>query len=296
VSHSHHHHMDQQENETKTWRVFALTFLMMFVEIGAGYITGSMALLADGWHMGTHAAAFGIGIFAYRYARRNLNSKRFSFGPGKVTTLGGFASAVALAVVALFMIIESIERFLEPVSIQFSEAIIVAIMGLIVNVVSAILLMGTSIEDHTHSHDIKDHNLRSAYFHVLADALTSILAIGALLMGKYWGWQMMDPLMGIIGAIIILKWSKGLLSSSAEVLLDRAAGNDMEVVLRRELEQKENTVLDIKMWFVGPNEIAATTKIESSHHAEPKWIQGILKKMPGLSYLHVETILNKNQS
>ena len=113
--------MDQQENETKTWRVFALTFLMMFVEIGAGYITGSMALLADGWHMGTHAAAFGIGIFAYRYARRNLNSKRFSFGPGKVTTLGGFASAVALAVVALFMIIESIERFLEPVSIQFRD-------------------------------------------------------------------------------------------------------------------------------------------------------------------------------
>ncbi|NQT61610.1 MAG: CDF family Co(II)/Ni(II) efflux transporter DmeF [Candidatus Marinimicrobia bacterium] len=287
--------MDQQENETKTWRVFALTFIMMFVEIGAGYITGSMALLADGWHMGTHAAAFGIGIFAYRYTRRNITSKRFSFGPGKVTTLGGFASAVALAVVALFMIIESIERFIEPVSIQFNEAIIVAIMGLIVNVVSAILLMGTSLEDHTHSHDIEDHNLRSAYFHVLADALTSILAIGALLMGKYWGWQMMDPLMGIIGAIIILKWSKGLLSSSAEILLDRAAGNKMEAVIRREVEKRENSVLDLKMWFVGPNEMAAAVKITRTEQAEPEWIEGILKNIPGLSYLNVETISNKNQ-
>jgi len=295
VSQSDHHHMDQQENETKTWRVFALTFIMMFVEIGAGYITGSMALLADGWHMGTHAAAFGIGIFAYRYTRRNITSKRFSFGPGKVTTLGGFASAVALAVVALFMIIESIERFIEPVSIQFNEAIIVAIMGLIVNVVSAILLMGTSLEDHTHSHDIEDHNLRSAYFHVLADALTSILAIGALLMGKYWGWQMMDPLMGIIGAIIILKWSKGLLSSSAEILLDRAAGNKMEAVIRREVEKRENSVLDLKMWFVGPNEMAAAVKITRTEQAEPEWIEGILKNIPGLSYLNVETISNKNQ-
>lgn len=295
MSQSDHHHMDQQENETKTWRVFALTFIMMFVEIGAGYITGSMALLADGWHMGTHAAAFGIGIFAYRYTRRNITSKRFSFGPGKVTTLGGFASAVALAVVALFMIIESIERFIEPVSIQFNEAIIVAIMGLIVNVVSAILLMGTSLEDHTHSHDIEDHNLRSAYFHVLADALTSILAIGALLMGKYWGWQMMDPLMGIIGAIIILKWSKGLLSSSAEILLDRAAGNKMEAVIRREVEKRENSVLDLKMWFVGPNEMAAAVKITRTEQAEPEWIEGILKNIPGLSYLNVETISNKNQ-
>ncbi len=296
MSHSHHHHMDQQENETKTWRVFALTFIMMFVEIGAGYSTGSMALLADGWHMGTHAAAFGIGIFAYRYARRNIGSNRFSFGPGKVTTLGGFASAVALAVVALFMIIESIERFVEPVSIQFNEAIIVAMIGLIVNVISAVLLMGTSVADHTHSQDIEDHNLRSAYFHVLADALTSILAIGALLMGKFWGWQMMDPLMGIVGAMIILKWSKGLLSSSAEILLDRAAGKEMESIIRREIENKENSILDLKLWFVGPNEMAAAMKISSTTHGKPEWVEGILKNIPGLSYLNIETISNKNQN
>ncbi len=296
MSHSHHQHMDQQENETKTWRVFALTFIMMFIEIGAGYLTGSMALLADGWHMGTHAAAFGIGIFAYRYARKNIDSRRFSFGPGKVTTLGGFASAVALAVVALFMIIESIERFVEPVSIQFSEAIIVAIMGLIVNIISAILLMGTSIEDHTHSHDIDDLNLHSAYFHVLADALTSILAIGALLMGKYWGWQMMDPLMGIIGAIIILKWSKGLLSSSAEILLDRAAGNEIETAIRGEVEKREGSVLDLKIWFVGPNEMAAAMKVSRASPVGPDWINGILRNIPGLSYLNVETFSNENQN
>ena len=294
MSNSHHHHMDQQENETKTWRVFALTFIMMFVEIGAGYVTGSMALLADGWHMGTHAAAFGIGIFAYRYARRNIGSKRFSFGPGKVTTLGGFASAVALAVVALFMIIESIMRFVEPVTIQFNEAIIVASMGLVVNVVSAILLMGASFKDHTHSHDIDDLNLRSAYFHVLADALTSILAIGALLMGKYLGWQMMDPLMGIVGAMIILKWSKGLLSSSAEILLDRAAGKDMEAVIRQEVEQGETSVLDIKLWFVGPGDLAAAIKISRATPVGSKRIAEILKNIPGLSYLNVETILIKN--
>ncbi|NQV40934.1 MAG: CDF family Co(II)/Ni(II) efflux transporter DmeF [Candidatus Marinimicrobia bacterium] len=296
MSHAHHTHDNHEENESKTWRVFILTFIMMFVEIAAGYITGSMALLADGWHMGTHAAAFGISIFAYRYARNNIHNKRFSFGPGKVTTLGGFASAVALAVVALFMIIESIERFIEPVSIQFSQAIIVAVIGLAVNLVSAVLLMGTSIQDHSHSNDIKDHNLRSAYFHVLADALTSILAIGALLMGKYWGWQMMDPLMGIVGAIIILKWSKGLLSSSAEILLDRAAGNEMEAVIRQEVEKTENSIFDLKLWFLGPNETAAAIKISNATHAEPEWIEGILENVPGLSYLNVETISSQKRS
>ena len=292
MTHAHHTHDNHVENESKTWKVFVLTFIMMFVEIAAGYLTGSMALLADGWHMGTHAAAFGISIFAYRYARNNMNNKRFSFGPGKVTTLGGFASAVALAVVALFMIIESIERFIEPVSIQFSEAIIVAVVGLAVNLVSAVLLMGTSIEDHSHSHDIKDHNLRSAYFHVLADALTSILAIGALLMGKYLGWQMMDPLMGIVGAGIILKWSKGLLSSSAEVLLDRAAGNELENQLRNCITSRKHVIHDLKLWFVGPAEVAATVKITSSGDEA---YDAILDEVDDLVYLNVESMPLKAQ-
>jgi len=286
---SHHHNHDDLKNETKTWRVFVLTFLMMFVEIGAGYLTGSMALLADGWHMGTHAAAFGISIFAYRYARQNIDSRRFSFGPGKVTTLGGFASAVALAVVALFMIIESIERFIDPVSIQFSEAIIVAVIGLFVNIISAILLLGTSIKDHSHSHDIGDHNLRSAYFHVLADALTSILAIGALLMGKYLGWQMMDPLMGIVGAIIILKWSRSLLTTSASILLDRAAGGEIEDQIRNVVKHESGSSnFDLKMWFVGPEEVAATLKFESPEILETRIAKKILESVSGLSYLNVE--------
>ncbi len=263
MSHSHQH--SSQQNETKTWRVFVLTFIMMFVEIGAGYMTGSMALLADGWHMGTHAAAFGITIFAYRYARRNVGNQRFSFGPGKVTTLGGFASAIALAVVALFMIIESIERFIEPVSIQFSEAIIVAISGLIVNVVSAIILMGTSLKDHTHSHAQKDLNLRSAYFHVLADALTSILAIAALLMGKYLGWQAMDPLMGIVGALVILRWSKGLIVSTSGILLDRASGGELEYQIRTQIELEFGTpIQDLKMWFIGPEQVGVAIRLKSS--------------------------------
>ncbi len=290
MSHSHSNHDDHMANETKTWRVFALTFIMMFVEIGAGYMTGSMALLADGWHMGTHAAAFGISIFAYRYARSNIGNKRFSFGPGKVTTLGGFASAVALAVVALFMIIESIERFIEPVSIQFSEAIVVAIVGLLINVVSALLLIGTSLKDHSHSNEIADHNLRSAYFHVLADALTSILAIGALLMGKYLGWQVVDPLMGIVGALIILKWSKGLLSTTAEILLDRAAGNEMENKIRQQFESKENVVHDLRMWYVGSHEVAATVKITPIDNQRAQGNDSIRDIIPGLTFLNVELL------
>lgn len=288
MSHS-HHHLDSQQNEAKTWRVFILTFIMMFVEIAAGYMTGSMALLADGWHMGTHAAAFGIAIFAYRYARRNIGSKRFSFGPGKVTTLGGFASAIALAVVALFMIIESIERFIEPVSIQFSEAIIVAITGLVVNVVSAILLMGTSLKNHTHSHAQKDLNLKSAYFHVLADALTSILAITALFMGKYLGWHAMDPLMGIVGAFVILKWSKGLITSTSGILLDRASGGELEHKIRKEAEQEFGaSIMDLKLWFIGPEQVGVAINLESPGNRKGESYNKLRKAVPELAFIVVE--------
>ncbi|NQV50451.1 MAG: CDF family Co(II)/Ni(II) efflux transporter DmeF [Candidatus Marinimicrobia bacterium] len=277
-------------NESKTWRVFVLTFIMMIVEISAALATGSMALLADGWHMGTHAAAFGITIFAYRYARRNLSSKRFSFGPGKVTTLGGFASAVALAVVALFMITESVERFFNPMNIRFNEAIVVAVIGLAVNVVSAILLMGSSLKDHTHSHEHSDHNLRSAYFHVLADALTSVLAISALVMGKYLGWQFMDPMMGIVGALVILKWSQGLLSSSADVLLDKAAGGKLELQIRNLLEKDNTTkVANLKMWYVAPDKIAAAICLTNPHPVSIDAYQKLLAETPELIFSSIET-------
>ena len=182
-----------------------------------------MALLADGWHMGTHSAAFLIAIFAYSYAKKHANNKDFSFGTGKVNSLGGFASAIALAIVALMMIIESVQRLIEPQSIHFNEAIVVAIIGLVVNVASVFILH----DDHhhhgePHHHHDHDHNMKAAYFHVLADTLTSLLAIVALLVGKYIGLLWMDPLMGIVGAIVIFRWSYGLVKESSEVLLDKS--------------------------------------------------------------------------
>jgi cation diffusion facilitator family transporter len=289
LQHDHDHH----DNEQRTWYVFILTAVMMIVEISAGFLTGSMALLADGWHMGTHTAAFGITIFAYRYARNHKHDKSFSFGPGKVTTLGGFASAVALAVVALMMIIESTERFFNPRTIMFNEAIIVAIIGLAVNLISAIVLMGTSIESHTHSHNHHDHNLRSAYFHVLADALTSIFAIIALFTGKYLGWNALDPLMGIVGAIVIIKWSHTLLGSSAAVLLDRAAGISSEKKIRDLVEADGHAkVTDLKLWFLAPNKHATSIVINCSLNHTSNYYRGLLTDIDELSYIAVEITSN----
>jgi cation diffusion facilitator family transporter len=191
----------------------------MVAEIIAGSVFGSMALLADGWHMGTHVAAFLITIYAYRYARIHARDPSYTFGTGKVGVLGGFASAVALAVVALVMLVESLHRIIEPQSIQFNAAMGVAAIGLFINIMSAFLLK----EDHTHHHrhdHHHDHNLKAAYLHVLADALTSLLAIVALLAGKYFGWNWLDPIMGIVGAIIITRWSYELLKKTSPVLLD----------------------------------------------------------------------------
>ncbi len=190
----------------------------MILEIAAGTWFGSMALLADGWHMGTHSAAFLITLFAYAYAKKHANNKSFSFGTGKVNYLGGFASAVALAIVALMMAVESVQRLFEPHSIQFNEAIIVAIIGLVVNVASAFILK----DDHHHHHHHHDHNMKAAYFHVLADTLTSVLAIVALFVGKYMGAVWLDPVMGIVGAIVIFHWSFGLIKESSSVLLDKS--------------------------------------------------------------------------
>jgi cation diffusion facilitator family transporter len=222
--HSHDFVVIHEKGEKRTKQVFALTAITMIAEIIAGMVFGSMALLADGWHMGTHAAAFIISIFAYRYTRKHSQDKRFTFGTGKVSVLGGFASAVALAVVALVMAIESIQRFINPLVIQFNEAIIIAVFGLIINIVCAVLLYGGHDHDfeHDHSHQHHhDHNLRAAYLHVLADALTSILAIIALTFGKYFGWSWLDSLMGIVGAFMITRWSYGLLKDTSSILLDR---------------------------------------------------------------------------
>ena len=233
LDHWQHDHIFGQDKrrsgEARTLVVVGLTLAMMVWEILAGIIYGSMALLADGLHMGSHAVALGIAAFAYAYARKNAGSARFSFGTGKVNALGGFTGAILLAAFALYMVIESVGRFIQPVPISFDGAIFVSIIGLVVNGVSAWILGGAEHDhghshghDHGHHHDHShhDHNRRAAYFHVLADALTSVLAIVALLAGKYAGWNWMDPMMGIIGAILVTRWSWHLLKDTSKVLLD----------------------------------------------------------------------------
>src|SRR3989339_2197104 len=226
----------KRSGELRTALVIGFTGVTMFVEIVAGFVFGSMALLADGLHMASHATALIINLYAYVYARRHANDRRYSFGTGKVNSLGGFTGAILLAVFALMMAWGSVERIFNPVSIAFNQAIFVATVGLIINGLSVLILEQKSEHDeHGHEHH-HDHNLRSAYLHVLADALTSVLAIFALLAGKYLGQQWLDPFMGLVGAALVVHWSRGLLRSSARVLLDLQAPDEGREGIRKSIE------------------------------------------------------------
>lgn len=257
--------------ESRTLLVLLLTSLTMVVEILAGLWFGSMALLADGLHMGSHAVAMAVSVFAYYYARSHAGDQRFSFGTGKVNSLAAFASAVLLAAFAAIMIFESSDRFIHPIEIQFNYALVVAFLGLAVNGLSMLLL------DHDHSHDEDehdehqhhhDHNLRSAYLHVLADAVTSLFAIFALLTGKYFGAYWMDPFMGIVGAALIIRWSIGLLRESSLVLLDKQLPAAQLTKLRTAIElMNQDRIADLHMWRIGPGINAAEFVI---HSARPK--------------------------
>lgn len=288
--HSHNFGIDSKLHENKVKLVFWLTTVIMVLEITAGTWSGSMALLADGWHMGTHSAAFLITIFAYSYAKKHANNREFSFGTGKVNSLGGFASAIALAIVALMMIIESLQRLLEPQSIHFNEAIIVAIIGLIVNFASVFVLH----EDHHHHHDEHghhdhDHNMKAAYFHVLADTLTSLLAIVALLVGKYIGLLWMDPLMGIVGAIVIFRWSYGLIKESSEVLLDKSVKKPTLDKISDALSKKNTVINDIHVWKIATGHQAAILKVTSGEPLDSEEYERILKEiLPQLSHISIE--------
>ena len=289
----HHHH------ERRTWFVVALAALMMVVEIVAGTIFGSMALVADGWHMSTHVTALAITALAYGFARRHAHDVRFSFGTGKLGELAGFSRAIILALVALFIGYESVGRLFAPVPIRFEEATLVAVIGLAVNLVSAWLLFDRShhhahddhdderdrLHDHQHSHDT---NIRSAYLHVLADALTSVLAIVALLSGRFFGWAWLDPVMGVVGAVVIASWSVGLIRSAGAVLLDTVPSQKLMRMARERLETGGDRVSDLHLWRLGPGHLGVIASVITDHPEPPAAYKERLAEIEGLSHITVE--------
>ena len=295
---------DHQRNERKVWLVIALTASMMLVEIVAGTLYGSMALVADGWHMSTHAGAMLIAVLAYRFARRHAGNPRFTFGTGKLGDLAGFASAVLLALVALLIGWESLVRLTQPIHIDFNQAIAVAVVGLGVNLVCAWLLKDDHSHhghhhhghDHHHSNDEhhapgkgRDNNLRAAYLHVLADALTSVLAILALLLGRSYGWSWADPAMGVVGALVIARWSWGLIRDSGSVLLDAAAeGQDVRQEIREAMAPTGSQVTDLHVWQVGPGHFAAIVSLMAREPREPAHYKALLAHIHELSHVTVE--------
>ncbi|WP_144211651.1 CDF family Co(II)/Ni(II) efflux transporter DmeF [Shewanella donghaensis] len=326
--HTHQFSSQHSSGERRTLYVLMLTVTAMVVEIVSGTIFGSMALLADGWHMGTHAAAFCITLFTYRYARKHAGSDKFSFGTGKVSVLGGYTSAIVLGVVALLMMVESINRLFNPQNIQFNEAIIVAFIGLAVNVVSMFLL-GDHHHDHSHGHshghsdghshshanshshqdsekhshehsqehshdDEKvaqpkhhDHNLRAAYLHVLADALTSVLAIVALIFGKFYGWNWLDAVMGMVGAVVICKWTYGLLKQTSPVLLDENIDQQYRQSIV-ELLQPFAVVKDMHIWKISGDHYSAAIILESQVDKTVAEYKQLMTKFDKIVHLTLE--------
>ncbi|WP_295863564.1 CDF family Co(II)/Ni(II) efflux transporter DmeF [uncultured Xanthomonas sp.] len=328
-----------ERNARRTWSVVALTAAMMFVEIVAGWWTGSMALLADGLHMATHAGALSLAGFAYWFARRHRHNPRFSFGTGKVGDLAGFSSALILALIALGIGVESALRLAQPVHIAYDEALWIAALGLLVNLLSAWMLGADHHHDHghghgdhhdhdhghahaahrhdnhdhahghdhphphdhhghahahaapAHSHDRHahaDHNLRSAYMHVLADALTSVMAIVALLLAKYLGWTWTDALMGIVGAIVIARWSLALLRDTGAVLLDASAPAALQAQIRDRLQQDDERIADLHVWRVGPGQHAAIVSLVTHKPRPAAFYHARLQGVATLGHVSIE--------
>jgi cation diffusion facilitator family transporter len=291
-------------NERRVWLVIVLTVSMMVIEIAAGTVYGSMALVADGLHMSTHAAAMLIAAGAYYFARKHAGNRRFTFGTGKLGDLAGFASAVILALIALFIGYESFLRLANPIEISFAQAIGVAVVGLVVNLASAWLLKddhshhhghhyghhhGHGHHDHDHGSGGHDNNLRAAYLHVLADALTSVLAIAALALGSVYGWLWLDPLMGIVGALVIARWSWGLIRDAGAVLLDYiSAEEDLPDEIREVVEGEGDQITDLHVWQLGPGHHGAIVAIRSARPREPSFYRSKLAHIHDLSHVTIE--------
>jgi len=289
---------DHARNERKTWSVIVLCGVMMVAEISGGALFGSMALVADGLHMSTHAGALLIAALAYTYARRHAHDARFTFGTGKLGDLAAFASAIILGMIALLIAWESAQRLLHPVAIAFDEAIPVAVLGLGVNLVSAWLLRddhhGHDHHEHDHHHDHDDHhrdlNIRAAYVHVLADAAVSILAIVGLLAGRELGWVWMDPVMGLVGAVVIANWSWGLVRAAGTTLLDVLPDTALAGKIRARLEQGDDRVADLHLWRIGPGHCAAVVSIVSDAPEPLAAYKARVTDLPGLSHVTIEVL------
>ena len=290
--HSHDFIRHNHHGERRTRWVLLLTLLTMLVEIAAGIEFHSMALLADGWHMATHVMAFLIAIIAYRYGRIHRDDRTFALSPAKVDILGGFASSIALGMVALMMAMQSVERLLLPQNIRFDEAIWVAGAGLTVNLFSAWLLRDHHDHhhhEHSHAHHHHDHNLRAAYLHVLADALTSVLAIVALLAGKYYGWNWLDAVMGVVGAIVILVWAWGLIRDTSPILLDHSVSEHEQNEIRRLLEADGETwVVDLHVWRLTSAHHAAIISLITPQTHAPTHYKTLLKPLRFLDHVTIE--------
>lgn len=282
-------------NERRTLVVVALTAAMMVIEIIAGYATGSMALLADGYHMASHAGALGIAFLVYRLTRSTTIKERLTFGTGKLLPLGGYSSAIGLGIIAIWMAVESIHRIFNPVSIEFNDAIAIAIVGLGVNLVSAWIL---GAKQHHHDHDddhqghdhghVHDHNHRSAVAHVLADALTSLTAIVALTIGKYYSANWLDPAVGVLGSLVILRWAYVLCRDTAWELLDGHAKSVSIAEVKANVEEPNHKVLDLHLWKVGPANFACQLIVESNELRGAEYFRNKLQDQLGAIHVVVE--------
>jgi cation diffusion facilitator family transporter len=318
LRHHHDHGVSTSTHESRTRWVVLLTAAMMIGELIMGYWTNSLALTADGWHMATHAGALGMATFAYWFARTRSGDAVFSFGTGKIHALVGYTNAIVLAVVALWMMYEAASRLLRPVPIAFAEALPIAIVGLLVNLASMKLLHVEHDHDHEHDgdhdhddeehehghhhdhdhghgsddeheHSHGDHNLRAAYIHVLADAFTSVLAILALVGGRYFGWQFLDPLMGIVGGIVISRWSYGLCRGAARQLLDVVPSPKLAQRIRAHLEEVPGTeIVDLHVWEIGPRARACLATVIASGARSPLEYSERLRHAEGLAHVTVE--------
>lgn len=300
--HEHNFMADTSSAERRTRIVMCLAAFMMIAEIVAGTIFHSMALVADGWHMGTHVTAFLLAALAYYFGRRHAKDARFTFGTGKVGVLGGYTSAIALSGVAFLMAMESVHRLFKPEIIHFREAIGIAALGLVVNVVSAWILKDDPHHRHHHEHGhAHDHhhesgghhhdmNLRAAYLHVIADAFTSLTAIVALTLGYFYGWVWLDPVMGLVGTVVILSWAYTLLRDTSSILLDRIPSHtDLTEVIQQDIEADSDTkITDLHIWQVGEEKFAAIVSLVAHEPKSPEFYKSLLRQHEELIHVTVE--------